>query len=153
MGNAVQNLVTLHYTRRLYNGRFVPNRSLPKASPTYNPEDSVHKLLPVAPGPGSTGKKDDDAKARDQLTPLAARLFGTWTFIAGAVRLYAAYRVSDPVLYQLSLLTHVMAASHYTSEFLVFKTVNLGWEHLFPLGAGFGGAIWMALQYQNYVSN
>lgn len=147
MGNSVQNLVTLHYTRRIYNGRFVPNNSLPKTSATYNPEDSVHKLLPAS------GAGKDEDKARDQLTPLAARLFGTWTFITGVIRLYGAYNVSDPVLYQLSLLTHLLAATHYSGELFVFKTVRPGWEHLFPLGAGFGGSIWMALQYHNYVSN
>ena len=148
MGNSLQNYVTLHYTRRIYNGRFVPNNSLPKASATYNPDDSVQKLLPA---PSSTGK--DAEKARDQLTPLAARLFGNWTFIAGLIRLYAAYNVSDPALYQLSLVTHLLAATHYSGELFVFKTVRPGWEHLFPLGAGFGGAIWMALQYQHYVSS
>lgn len=139
IGNAVQNLVTLHYTRRIYNGLFVPN---PAAR-----ADSVHKLQPVTDAP----TLKDKPTATDQVTPLAARLFGVYTILAGVVRLYGAYRVHDPVLYQMCLFTHVLAATHYTSEIFIFKTCRLGWEHAFPLGAGFSGSIWMTLQYANYV--
>lgn len=139
IGNAVQNLLTLHYTRRIYNGLFVPN---PSAG-----GDSVTKLQPVT----SAATLKDKPTATDQVTPLAARLFGVYTILAGVIRVYGAYRVNDPVLYQLCLFTHVLAASHFTSEIVVFKTLRLGWEHAFPLTAGFGGSVWMALQYGNYV--
>ena len=150
MGNSVQNLVTLHYTRRIYNGLFVPNHALSRGSAAApggaNPEDRVDKLVPAS----STGK--DVEKARDQVTPLAARLFGVWTLLAGVIRVYTAYDVSSMALYQLSILTHVVAAVHFTSELLVFKSFRLTGPQLFPLFAGWGGSIWMSLQYAHYVS-
>lgn len=111
--------------------------------------DSVRKLQPVA-GPAAPSLKDKPTGV-DQVTPLAARLFGVYTILAGVIRVYGAYRVHDPVLYQLCLFTHVLAATHFTSEIVVFRTLRLGWEHAFPLAAGFGGSIWMALQYGHYV--
>lgn len=129
----------MHYTRRIYNGLFFPNASAGA--------DSTAKLIPATPSRATKDKPTPN----DQVTPLAARLFGVYTVLAGVVRVYGAYRVHDPVLYQLCLFTHVLAATHFTSEILVFKTIRLGWEHAFPLTAGFGGSIWMALQYSHYV--
>ncbi|KAF3767255.1 hypothetical protein M406DRAFT_253754 [Cryphonectria parasitica EP155] len=140
IGNSIQNLFTLHYTRRIYNGLFVPNTSIANA-------DSVQKLTPIT----SAATLKDKPTAADQVTPLAARLFGVYTILAAAIRLYGAYRLNDPAWYQLCLLTYVLAASHFASEILVFKTCRVGWEHAFPLSAGFGGAVWMVLQYSNYV--
>ncbi|KAJ4422194.1 ergosterol biosynthesis protein [Gnomoniopsis sp. IMI 355080] len=141
IGNGAQNLFTLHYTRRIYNGLFVSNSSA--ASP-----DSVSKIIPAA----TAAKQNKPAAApSDQVTPLAARLFGVYTILAGVIRVYGAYRVNDPALYQLCLFTHLLAVSHFTSEIVVFKTLKLGWEHAFPLSAGIGGSVWMTLQYSNYV--
>jgi len=148
VGNSLQNLVTLHYTRRIYNGVFVPNAALSRtsASADFNPDDSVSKLVPAS----STGK--DVEKARDQVTPLAARLFGVWTLMNGLIRLYTAYEVHSRALYHLSVLTHVAALTHFTSELLVYRTMRLTGPQFFPLLAGWGGAIWMILQYGHYVS-
>ncbi|KUI54514.1 Ergosterol biosynthetic protein 28 [Cytospora mali] len=139
IGNAVQNLLTLHFTRRIYNGLFVSNLSA-------NP-DSVTKLEPVV----SATTLKDKPTATDQVTPLAARLFGVYTILAGVIRVYGAYRVNDPALYQMCWFTHLLAAAHFMSEILVFKTVRVGWEHAFPLSAAFSGSIWMGLQYSHYV--
>ncbi|KAB5515181.1 hypothetical protein GE09DRAFT_581161 [Coniochaeta sp. 2T2.1] len=144
IGNSLQNFKTLHFTRRIYNGRFVPNTSLPPKTATFNPEDSVDKLVPVSPS---------KATGHDQSTPLAARLFATYTFAVGLIRWYAAYGLENRALYQLGIWTHVIAAAHFTSEMLVFKTVRFGWEHLFPLCAAYVGAVWMVVQYDNYVVN
>ncbi|KJR81978.1 ergosterol biosynthetic protein 28 [Sporothrix schenckii 1099-18] len=139
VGNSLQNLATLHYTRRIYNGLFVPSHQ--KGN-----DDSIHKLIVAS----TTGK--DTEKAQDQVTPLAARLFGTWTMLAGFVRMYAAHDIGNRALYQLALLTHVVAAVHFISELTVYKTLRLTGPQLFPLIAGTGGSIWMALQYSHYVS-
>jgi hypothetical protein len=143
MGNALQNLKTLHYTRRIYNGKFVPNNNLPKASASFNPDDSVHKVVPVPAG--RTGS--------DLVTPLAARLFGTYTFAVGLIRFYAAYGIENRFLYQLGIWTHVIAAAHFTSEMLIYKSVRFGWEHSFPFFASYIGTIWMVSQYNHYVVN
>ncbi len=148
VGNSIQNLITLHYTRRLYNGVFVPNHAALRQSPANgkSAEDSVNKLIPAS----STGK--DTEKAQDQVTPLAARVFGVWTMLAGIIRMYTAQDTDNRALYQLSLITHAVAAVHFTSEILVFKTMRLTGPQLFPLAAGIGGTIWMTLQYSHYVS-
>lgn len=103
--------------------------------------------------PAVTAAKQNKPAAApsDQVTPLAARLFGVYTVLAGVIRIYGAYRITDPSLYQLCWFTHVLAATHFTSEIVFFKTLRLGWEHAFPLGAGYIGSVWMALQYSNYV--
>ncbi|KAK3323966.1 hypothetical protein B0T22DRAFT_375000 [Podospora appendiculata] len=145
MGNALQNLATLHYTRRIYNGRFVPNTSLPPATGKSDPEDSVAVLKPAS----ATGK--DAAKAKDQVTPLAARVFGTYTFMAGIIRFYASYQLENASLYQLAMWTHIIAGVHFTSELLVFKTIKFSGPQFFPFAAAYSGAIWMYLQYGHYV--
>ena len=140
-GNTVQNYKTLQFTRRIYNGLFVPRAS------AGNDPNSVQKLQPLVEA--KAGK--DKPTAVDQVTPLTARLFGVYTTLAGLIRVYGAYRVHDPALYQLCLLTHLIAAAHFTSEAFVFKTAVLGWEHAFPFAAAFSGSLWMILEYGNYV--
>ncbi|EAQ87621.1 hypothetical protein CHGG_04240 [Chaetomium globosum CBS 148.51] len=144
MGNALQNYATLHYTRRIYNGLFVTNH-LPPAQGRYNPEDSTRIVKPAS----STGK--DAEKAKDQVSPLAARVFGTYTFVAGIIRFYACYQLENPSMYQLAMWTHVIASIHFTTEMLVFKTIRFSGPQAFPFLAGYGGAIWMAMQYNHYV--
>lgn len=145
IGNAFQNLTTLHYTRRLYNGTFVPNHNLPPRSERFNPEDSIDVLKPAS----ATGK--DSEKAKDQITPLAARLMGMYTLLAGVIRIYASYRIDDPGFYQLCILTHVVAALHFTSELLVYKTLKFTGPQAFPFAAAYGGTLWMVLQWAHYV--
>ncbi|KAL2267231.1 hypothetical protein VTJ83DRAFT_4508 [Remersonia thermophila] len=145
VGNSLQPYATLHYTRRIYNGLFVPNNALPPKTERFNPEDSTRKLKPAS----STGK--DAAKAVDQVTPLAGRLFGTYTFLAGIIRFYASYQIENPAMYQMALLTHVVAAVHFTSETLVFKTIRFSGPQAFPFLAAYSGTLWMLLQYHHYV--
>ncbi|KAI8866379.1 Erg28-like protein, partial [Ramicandelaber brevisporus] len=62
---------------------------------------------------------------QDQVTPLASRLFGTWTFCVGFVRLYAAYNLANPVLFDALILTYAAALSHFSAEVFVYKTAKL----------------------------
>ena len=151
IGNVIQNFITLHYTRRVYNGRFVPNPSLGKGvtSNGKNPEDDRNKLVPV-----SSSGKDVDGKAQDQVTPLAARLFGTYTFAVGIIRLYGAHNITNPAFYQLLMWSHVIAICHFMSEIFVYKSVIVsGAPQFMPLSQAFGGFLWLALQYNHYVEN
>ncbi|KAJ2906373.1 hypothetical protein MKZ38_002089 [Zalerion maritima] len=163
IGNSIQNYATLHYTRRLYNGLFVPNKSLlerPK-SEKFNPEDSVNKLIPVPSAnrvDGQDKRSDPPAAAadgpgppQDQATPLACRLFGTYTLVISVVRLYVAYNISSAPMYQLGIMTYVVAWVHFVSELAVFRTQTLGKPQLFPLVFATGGIAWMAAQYGYYV--
>ncbi|KAI0109736.1 transmembrane domain-containing protein [Daldinia grandis] len=145
VGNVVQNYVTLHFSRRLYNGQFVPNLSLPPKSATFDPEDSPRKLVPA-----SAASNPKAGRAQDQVTPLAARLFGTYTIISAIVRLYASYNLHLAPVYQITLWTYVVALAHFGSEFAVYKTAHMG-----PIATTFFfatvGIVWMTSQYHFYV--
>lgn len=146
MGNAIQGFATLHYTRRIYNGRFVSNPNLPPHTENFNPEDSVDIMIPSSRVSGK-----DERTAKDQVTPLAGRLFGVYTFCAGIIRLYACYQLENPLLYKLAIWTHVIAAVHFTSETFVYKTIWFSGPQIFPFLAAYGGLLWMGLQYNHYV--
>ncbi|KAI1208490.1 Erg28-like protein [Annulohypoxylon truncatum] len=145
VGNSLQNYLTLHFSRRLYNGQFVPNPSLPPKSAKFNPEDSTQKFLPANAVSNPKG-----ARTQDQVTPLAARLFGTYTIISAIVRIYAAYYLHLAPVYQMTIWTYVVALFHFGSEFAVYRTAYLG-----PIATTFFfatvGITWMASQYSFYV--
>jgi hypothetical protein len=139
----VQSYTTLHFSRRLYNGKFVRNASLPAKSATYDPDDATTKLIPA--------QNQADPKAADQLTPLAARLFGTWTLITSIVRCYAAYHLHIGPVYDIAICTYVVALGHFASELFVFKSMSLGVPQLFPFAFATCALIWMPLVRDYYV--
>lgn len=130
----------------MYNGQFVPNPSLPPKSTAFDPEDSTHKL---APAPGGANLKG--GRAADQVTPLAARLFGTYTFLAAIVRIYASYHLHLAPVYSMAVWTYVVALFHFGSEWAVYRTARLGPPILFPFFFATLGICWMTAQYSFYV--
>ena len=85
------------------------------------------------------------------VTPLSARTFGTWTAISSIVRLYAAYNIQAPVVYQLCFWTFVVAGFHFYSEWLVFGTARFGRGLAGPLAVATGSGVWMIAQWGGYV--
>ncbi|KAL9948257.1 hypothetical protein ACHAO5_002059 [Verticillium nonalfalfae] len=144
VGNSAQCLLTLHYTRRIYCNKFVTNTCLAPKSALRDPEDSVHKLV-LATNRAAAGN------ATDQVTPLAARLFATWTLLAAVVRMYAAYHLEHAHMYDLVLWTYVVALSHFLSEMFFFKTVKFGAPSVSPLIVATTAMIWMPMQRGYYV--
>ncbi|KAI0975038.1 hypothetical protein F4678DRAFT_360049 [Xylaria arbuscula] len=145
VGNSLQNYLTLHYSRRLYNGQFVPNSSLPVKSADFDPEDSTNKLAPAS------AANTKDGRTTDQVTPLAARLFGTYTFLAAIVRIYASYNLHIAPIYNIAVWTYVVALFHFGSEWAVYRTAYLGPPILFPFFFATVGITWMLSQYNFYV--
>ncbi|KAI3316684.1 transmembrane domain-containing protein [Xylariaceae sp. AK1471] len=145
VGNSLQNYLTLHYSRRLYNGQFVPNPSLPPKSTSFDPEDSTRKLAPAS------AINAKDGRTTDQVTPLAARLFGTYTFISAIVRIYASYNLHLAPVYNIAVWTYVVALFHFGSEWAVYRTAYIGPPILFPFFFATVGIIWMTSQYNFYV--
>lgn len=137
----MQAYSTLHFSRRVYNGRFVKNTSLPLQTDSYNPEDSTQKLIPA----------QNDPKATDQMTPLASRLFGTWTIVACIVRCYAAYNLHLGPVYTIAYWTYIIALAHFGSELFVFKTMTFGVPQLFPFFLASLSLVWMPLVRDFYV--
>lgn len=77
------------------------------------------------------------------VTPLQARTFGAWTLTSAIVRAYAAYNISNkpfvfPIMgparwlnlsfsiYDMAMLTYLIAFGHFFSEFLIFRTAKFG---------------------------
>ncbi|KAL8919785.1 MAG: hypothetical protein Q9172_004814 [Xanthocarpia lactea] len=85
------------------------------------------------------------------VTPLHSRTFGTYTAVVSIIRLYAAYNITDPLLYQLALWTYVVALGHFYSEWLIFKTARWGEGLAGPLVVSVGSLTWMVLQWGHYV--
>ncbi|KAL8911513.1 MAG: hypothetical protein Q9171_003321 [Xanthocarpia ochracea] len=85
------------------------------------------------------------------VTPLHSRTFGTYTAVVSIIRLYAAYNITDPLLYQLALWTYVVALGHFYSEWLIFKTARWGEGLAGPLVVSVGSLTWMVLQWGHYI--
>ncbi|KAL6901462.1 transmembrane domain-containing protein [Trichoderma evansii] len=141
IGNSLQAYTTLHFSRRVYNGRFIRNPKLPPASAKFDPEDSAKKLVHA----------QNDPKATDQLTPLAGRLFGTWTIITSIVRCYAAYHLNSGPMYNIAIWTYVVALGHFASELFVFKSMTFGLPQIFPFTLATTALIWMPMVRDHYV--
>ncbi|POR37438.1 Ergosterol biosynthetic protein 28 [Tolypocladium paradoxum] len=145
IGNSLQAYATLHFSRRVYNGRFVRNPRLPPASASFNPDDAVDKLVPAA--------DQADPTAADQMTPLAGRLFGTWTLITCVVRCYAAYHLHLGPMYNIAIWTYVVALGHFASELFVFKSMTFGLPQIFPFTLASCALVWMPMVRDYYVDS
>ena len=90
MGNAIQAYTTLSYTRRLYAGQ--PPTSTSSFTKTTKTTTTVSETTAA---PAATRPTVQDSATTEShtspVTPLSARTFGTWTFLVGVVRIYAAY--------------------------------------------------------------
>ncbi|KAI0132905.1 hypothetical protein BJ170DRAFT_265240 [Xylariales sp. AK1849] len=152
VGNSLQNYLTLHFSRRFYNGQFIPNPSLPPKTSSFNPDDSTQKLIPAPPSSSSTTTSRSTASS-DQVTPLAARLFGTYTLVSAIVRLYACYHLDKEPVYMMALWTYLVALGHFVSEGLVYKSYYLGGPQFLPLFFATIGTTWMLAQKGFYVES
>ncbi|KAL8769742.1 MAG: hypothetical protein Q9209_004358 [Squamulea sp. 1 TL-2023] len=85
------------------------------------------------------------------VTPLHARTFGTYTAIVSIIRLYAAYNITDPMLYQLAIWTYVVALGHFYSEWLIFRTARWGEGLAGPVVISVGSLAWMLSQWGQYI--
>ncbi|EKG10076.1 Erg28 [Macrophomina phaseolina MS6] len=121
VGNILQAYRTLHFTSQVY----------------LSPDPRVK------PPPGYTHPSET--------TPLHSRTFGTWTLLQGIVRLYAAYHPDNAQVYQLAMLTNLVAMWHFGSEWFVFGTTSWGKGLAGPVFVSIGTTVWMALQYGFYV--
>ncbi|KAJ8293324.1 Ergosterol biosynthetic protein 28 [Rhodotorula toruloides] len=87
---------------------------------------------------------------RPAVNPLQARLFGVWTLMSAFVRLYAAYHIHSKPIYDLTIISYILALGHFASEALVFRTVGLKGV-FFPFVVASSSLYWMITQYDFYV--
>lgn len=71
----------------------------------------------------------------------SARRFGTWTFLSGIVRLYAAYKIDSSELYTLAMWTYGIATVHFIAEWAVFGVHD--WERKYALLVSTSTLGWM----------
>jgi len=87
----------------------------------------------------------------EQVTGLCSRTFGTWTLLSGIIRLYCAYHIDEKAVYDITIWTYVVVLFHFGSEWLHFRTSNLGAGLYGPLIVGTTSLTWMLAQYSFYV--
>ncbi|KAI5365916.1 putative cation/H+ exchanger, sodium/solute symporter superfamily [Septoria linicola] len=73
-----------------------------------------------------SGRPYKTDKNPSPVNELSARTFGTWTALSSVVRLYAAYNISDPKVYELCLWTYGIAFAHFLTEWLAFGSAKWG---------------------------
>nr|POE82413.1 ergosterol biosynthetic protein 28 [Quercus suber] len=135
--NSIQAYLSLAGTRQVYAG----------SSPSPTSSSSSSKNALPAGIPASTIRSD----VASPVTELSARTFGTWTAISSIVRLYAAYHIHEPVVYELALWTFGIAWAHFASEWLVFGTARWGRGLAGPVFVATGTGAWMLAQWGSYV--
>ncbi|KAK2460880.1 hypothetical protein APHAL10511_007350 [Amanita phalloides] len=85
------------------------------------------------------------------VTQLQARTFGVWTLTSAIVRVYAAYNINNKSIYDMAMLTYLIAFGHFSSEFLIFRTAKFGMGLLGPVIVSTITLIWMFTHYEFYV--
>ncbi|XP_033647717.1 probable ergosterol biosynthetic protein 28 [Asterias rubens] len=85
---------------------------------------------------------------KDSVTPALGRLFGTWTCLAGVVRILCAVFITSKPLYFATTYSFVLAFAYFASELLIFKTVELSAGVISPLIVAGGSTVLMLLAYR-----
>ncbi|PWN47329.1 Erg28-like protein, partial [Violaceomyces palustris] len=60
-----------------------------------------------------------------QITPLSSRMVGIWNLTSAMVRFYCAYHPQNKQVYELCMITFVIAMAHFVSELVTYKTLKL----------------------------
>ncbi|KAI9269217.1 Erg28 like protein-domain-containing protein [Phascolomyces articulosus] len=87
----------------------------------------------------------------DEVTPLSARFFATWTWSVSMIRIYAAFYLEHKYMYELGIWSYVIALSHYSAELFIFKGCKFNGPFMSPLIVATTSLIWMISQYDYYV--
>ncbi|KAF9893794.1 hypothetical protein FE257_009964 [Aspergillus nanangensis] len=84
--------------------------------------------------------------------PLSSRTFGTWTFLSSVVRMYAAYHLTTPAVYDLAMWSFGIALVHFLGELVAFGSAKLKGRFVSPLIVASSSLTWMWLQRDGYLS-
>lgn len=75
-------------------------------------------------------------------TALLAHVYAVKNSYTAAIRLYAAYHISNPQLYELAMFSLIGVLFLYTTELFIWRTARLK-ECVFPFIFAGSGLIWM----------
>ncbi|RAK99219.1 Erg28 family protein [Aspergillus ibericus CBS 121593] len=92
------------------------------------------------------------ADGRPPTNPLSSRTFGTWTFLSSVVRMYAAYNITNPAVYDLAIWTFGLALVHFVGEWLGFGSAQLKGRFVSPLIVASSTLTWMLTQREGYLA-
>jgi hypothetical protein len=70
--------------------------------------------------------------------------------LSAVVRMYAAYHITSPVVYDMALWTYGIALAHFVGEWLVYGSAQVRGRFVFPLVVASGTAAWMLTQRAAY---
>lgn len=85
-----------------------------------------------------------------EVSPLMARMFGTWNLLSTVVRVYAAYDMHNRPLYVLSIWTYVIALAHFFPEIGIWGTVD--WRRSVLMEATpVVSILWLVVSWKDYV--
>ncbi|MCJ1358990.1 MAG: ergosterol biosynthesis protein, partial [Icmadophila ericetorum] len=124
--NGIQTYTTLAPTKRVYSG--------------------------TPPPATSNSSAPSSSSSSTYVNPLSARTFGTWTFLSSVIRFYAAYNISNPLMYQLAMWSYGIAFGHFFSEWLVYRTARWGAGLAGPVIVSTASLVWMLAQWGFYVT-
>jgi hypothetical protein len=72
------------------------------------------------------------ARARDEVSPLMSRMMGTWTLTSAMIRIYASYNINNAPVYQLCMISFMIAFLSFGLEVFVYKTAPLSSPGVYP---------------------
>merc|ERR1712007_59470 len=90
------------------------------------------------------------ANKPEEVSSLSARTFGTWTLVSAIIRAYAAFNMTDVHVYNLCIVSYIIALWHFGSEWLIFKTCKFDKGLFGPLIVSTLSITWMILQKDYY---
>jgi hypothetical protein len=91
------------------------------------------------------------ADGRPVTNPLSSRTFGTWTFLSSVIRMYAAYNITTPAVYDMAMWSFGIALAHFVGEWLGFGSAQLKGRFVSPLIVASSTLAWMWTQRDGYL--
>ena len=85
--------------------------------------------------------------APEKANDLAARLFGAWTLVSALLRLSCAILIKNRALFNLTLLSFIIAFVHFLSEAFIYKTAPLTIGVITPMIVSGVSTLWMLIAY------
>lgn len=94
--------------------------------------------------------KEVYANKPEQVTPLCARTFGTWTIISAVIRYFAAYHINDINVYNICIASYCVALWHFGSEWIFYRSCKFDKGLFGPLIVSTCSITWMLSQREFY---
>ncbi|KAJ2717186.1 ergosterol biosynthesis protein [Coemansia spiralis] len=86
-----------------------------------------------------------------QVTPLTSHVFAAWTALSAVLRYQCAFNMGNAVLYDLTFWSYAIAAAHFASEVLVFRTSKVPGPVVSTFFVAFTSMLWMVKDRDLYV--